>query len=449
MNTAIRTLRSALRTFSALALSSCVFTASAQWTWTLIAPLPMPTSNHAFCAAQVNGAYHAYTFGGITTGLANENIHRHAFRYDVATNAWAALPDVPDSLGKIASAASVVGDTAYVIGGYYVLDGSPFEISSNKVHRLNLTTNMWMSDGAPLPVPIDDHVQAVWRDSLIYVITGWSNTTNVPNVQVYDPANNVWSVGTPVPNSNVFKAFGACGVIIGDTIYYHGGARLGSNFPAVPDTRVGVIDPQNPLQITWLATWADPSLPLYRGGAFALDHQPYFVGGSAVSYNFDAVAYNGSGVVAPLARIIHYDPVSSLWTEENDQPVAVMDLRGIGALDNGEFIVAGGIGAQQSVLDSAWIFHYAPIGIPEGSEVHLLGFPNPASDRFTVHVPANIGTGKYTLFNALGQALETRTYQGPELVLDTRALAAGSYVLKLFGATAVAPLRFWSTNRVR
>ena len=40
-----------------------------------------------------------------------------------------------------------------------------------------------MPDGADIPKAIDDQVQAVWQDSLIYVITGWSNTTNVVDVQ--------------------------------------------------------------------------------------------------------------------------------------------------------------------------------------------------------------------------------------------------------------------------
>ena len=422
---------------------------AAQWTWTPIAAMPMPTSNHAFCSAEVNGAWFAYAFGGITTGLTNDNIHRNAFRYDVTNNAWTALPDVPDTLGKIASAASVVGDTAYVIGGYHVLDGSPFEISSNKVHRLDLTTDTWLPDGAPLPVPIDDQVQAVWRDSLIYVVTGWSNTTNVPNVQVFDPAHNTWSAATPVPNNNSFKAFGACGMIIGDTIWYHGGARIGGNFPAVPDTRRGVIDPQNPLQIAWTSTWAEPTLPLYRGGAFVWNGQPHFVGGSSVSYNFDAVAYNGSGIVEPLARIINYDPLSFQWTEANDQPVSVMDLRGIGTLDNGRYILAGGIGEQQTVLDNAWLLNYSPVGIDERDGFQLVGFPNPASDRFTVLLPEAFQQGNFEVFNILGSKVQSQTYQGVQLVLETRLLPVGFYLLKLSSATSVATLGFWSTNHVR
>ncbi|MBK9759138.1 MAG: hypothetical protein IPO90_03975 [Flavobacteriales bacterium] len=146
-------------------------TAVAQWTWTPIAALPMPMANHTLCGGQVSGEWNVYAFGGITTGLTNADIHRSAFRYDLNTDQWARCRTSRTPWARIASAASVVGDDG-LIGGYHVLNGAPFEISSNRVHRLDLLSNTWLADGAPVPVPIDDQVQAVWRDSLIYVI-GW------------------------------------------------------------------------------------------------------------------------------------------------------------------------------------------------------------------------------------------------------------------------------------
>ena len=88
------------------------------------------------------------------------------------------------------------------------------EITSPAIHRFNVTTNDYLADGALVPVPVDDHVQAIWRDSLIYLITGWSNTTNVPNVQFYSPENNNWQAATSIPNNHSYKSFGASGTII-------------------------------------------------------------------------------------------------------------------------------------------------------------------------------------------------------------------------------------------
>ncbi|HPF91647.1 MAG TPA: hypothetical protein PLL57_13390 [Flavobacteriales bacterium] len=411
--------------------------ATAQFTWTPLAPLPMPTANAAVCAAEVNGVQQVYVFGGITTGLAAANIHQQAFRYDVAADQWWALPTLPDTLGKIAAAASVVGDTAYVIGGYHVFNGPPYELSSDKVHRLDLTTNTWLPDGAAVPVAIDDQVQAVWRDSLIYVITGWSNTANVPNVQVYNPSHDQWSAATPVPNTNQYKAFGASGIIIGDTIYYFGGASMGGNFPAQDRLRIGHIDPLAPMNITWLPAIMGGLGPRYRPACLVLDDAPLWVGGSAVSYNYDAVAYNGSGVVAPAALMQRWDG-TAMMAAGNTLP-QVMDLRGAGELGNGSYVIAGGIGSAQTVLDSVWLLTLSDVGMIEHRAVGLALWPNPATDACTIRVPGS--GGGYILRDALGRSLLNGTFQGDRLHLDLRSLPRGAHVIEVFTAPGEAPLR--------
>jgi len=411
---------------------------AAQFTWTPLAPLPLPTANAAVCAAQVNGQQQVYVFGGITTGLGAAHIHQQAFRYAVDADTWWLLPDLPDTLGKIAAAASVVGDTAYVIGGYHVFNGPPYERSSDRVHRLDLTSNTWLPDGAAVPVPIDDQVQAVWRDSLIYVITGWSNTANVPNVQVYDPAHDQWSAATPVPNTNQYKAFGASGTIIGDTIYYFGGASMGGSFPAQDRLRIGHIDPLAPTSITWLPAVTGGLGPRYRAACVAYNDAPLWLGGSAVSYNYDAVAYNGSGVVAPATAIQRWN--GTTMEAAGTTVPAVMDLRGAGELDNGSFVIAGGIGTAQRVLDNVWLLSPGDVGMVERSVTRLALWPNPATNACTVLVPHGRG-GHYILRDALGRSLLSGTFQGELLHLDLRSVPRGAHGIEVFAAPGEGPLR--------
>lgn len=401
----------------------------AQFTWTPIAPLPMPTANHAVCAGQVNDAWYVYSFGGITTGLTNDQIHRSAFKYDVSLDQWSALPDVPDTLGKIAASASVVGNVAYVIGGYHVFDGAPFELSSNKVHRLDLLTDTWLPEGAPVPVPVDDQVQTVWRDSLIYVITGWSNTTNVPNVQVYDPTLDTWSAGTPVPNNNQYKAFGANGTIIGDTIYYYGGASTASNFPAQDRLRIGHIDPLQPTNINWLPAITGGSGPRYRPACVVVNDAPVWVGGSATSYNYDAVAYNGSGVVEPATEMLRWDGTSMVSAGQTIPQL--MDLRGAGELDNNSFIIAGGIGTSQTVLDSVWLVTADDVGIDEASDQELLVAPNPTTGACVIRFPNTVTNARFSMYNALGREVKAGSTNGPGLCLDMSDQVAGVYFLHM------------------
>lgn len=400
---------------------------TAQWTWTPLAPLPMPTANHAVCAGQVAGIWNVYAFGGITTGLTNADIHRSAFRYDVDAAMWTALPDIPDTLGKIASSASVVGSTVYVIGGYHVFNGAPFELSSNKVHRLDLLTDTWLANGASVPVPIDDQVQAVWHDSLIYVIGGWSNTTNVPNVQVYDPALDQWSVGTPLPNTNLYKAFGASGTIIGDTIYYFGGASTASNFPAQDKLRIGVIDPLQPTGIDWLPVITGGLGPRYRSACAVVDGAPTWIGGSATSYNYDAVAYNGSGVVEPATLIQQWN--GGAMVDAATTLPHIMDLRGIGEIGNNSFILAGGIGQAQAVLHSTWLLTYTATGVEEHDGLVLHAAPNPTEGQLSVFLPQALERSQFTLHDATGRAVLQGTQRGGVLRVDLSDMATGLYVL--------------------
>lgn len=424
----------------AFSLIAELLSAQADWTWQLRAPMPMPSANNAVCAARVNGDDRVYSFGGIGAGLDRTAVHRESYRYSAQLDAWVTLAQIPDTSGKIASAASVVGDVAYVTGGYHVLVGSPFEVSSNKVHRFDLIGETWLSDGTPIPVPIDDHVQAVWRDSLIYVITGWSNTTNVPNVQIYDPAIDTWSVGTPVPNSNAYRAFGASGTIIGDTIFYYGGASTGSNFPTQDKLRIGVIDALDPTIIAWLPA-IDTGRPVYRSACGDFQGRPFWVGGSAVSYNYDAVAYNGSGVVAPIADLAVLSSMNDPLTLGN-AGAEVMDMRGLGQFESGEFHVCGGIGPDAQVLSTNWLVS-PTVGVDEVAASAVQAYPIPSTGSVTIDLPKELDIARYVVFNAIGAEVASGMVSAARLQLEMANSARGSYTVKLIGATRVLTIRFW------
>ncbi len=70
-----------------------------------------------------------------------------------------------------------------------------------------------------MPLPVDDAVSGVWRDSLIYLVSGWHDSDNVAAVQIYDPERNAWEQATPIPGPPVF---GYAGGIAGDGIGYDG-----------------------------------------------------------------------------------------------------------------------------------------------------------------------------------------------------------------------------------
>ena len=335
------------------------------WTWTELDTMPIPISNNAVTGATVFSAPAAYSFGGIDTTKMWSGITKRSFRYDVTGDSWEEIAPLPTTLPLIAASASQVQNMIYIIGGYNV-DSGGGEISSDEVIIYNPETNSYEANGTPIPVPIDDQVQCVWRDSLIYVITGWSNTGNVPNVQIYDPALDSWSVGTEVTDDNDFKAFGGSGEIIGDTIYYFGGASMGWNFPARKELRKGVIDPVDPTQISWTLEEDGPNQG-YRQACMKHSNNVYWLGGSSVSYNYNGVAYNGSGGVEPLTQIMRYDSDTEIWYAGEGAPYSVMDLRGVAQIGPTSWIICGGMKEGQEVSNRTFRLDFDPVvgGISE------------------------------------------------------------------------------------
>lgn len=392
------------------------------WTWEALKPMPESVSNNAVTAATINGIPYVYSFAGIDSTKIWSGIHLKGFRYNTATDTWQSIPPLPDVLGKVAAGANTVKNKIYIIGGYNVFPNGN-EVSSAKTHIFDPETNSYLPDGAPIPIAIDDHVQAVWRDSLIFVVTGWSDNQNVTNVQVYNPSTDSWSVGTPVPNNTNYRVFGASGMIIGDTIYYGGGARYASNFPPTNYIRKGYIDPSNPTNITWSNT----SMPLSRGyrmAAIELGGKGHWIGGSYQTYNYNGIAYNGSGGVPALDRVVTYSPSTGVLTEEVGSIPAVMDLRGIAQISLDESIIAGGMMGNQEVTNAVFKLKRTVTSTQSVRRIDdFVLFPNPAADYFQIQ---DISAGVAYIFNSLGQLVQTNHFKENEPI-SIKNLTAGIY----------------------
>ncbi len=416
-----------------LFLISYNFAQAQSWQVTPLPNLPESLTNNAVCEGFINDTSFVFTFGGLDSTKLYSGIHQRSYRYNTITKKWLRLPDLPDSKGKIAMAASRIGDTIYIIGGYHVFaNGS--ETSSQKVHRYRVSTNSFLSDGAKIPKAIDDHVQAVWRDSLIYVITGWSNSTNVPNVQIYNPSLDTWTQGTFLPSSS-YKSFGASGTIIGDTIYYFGGARIANNFPIQKDLRKGIIDPQDPSQINWSTSIPDPAIAGYRMACTSVKGQPIWMGGSPKTYNYDGIAYDGSGGVEPSKRSLYLpNPSNPAWMIIHDN--LPMDLRGIAsANDTTKYLIGGMIDNQQVTNQLLQLVWHQDVTATTVANSNLQDFfqlsPNPAQTyvqlNFAQALPGPIE--QIIITNLQGKNILKTNSIPPSQKLDIQFLPQGIYFL--------------------
>lgn len=425
-----------MKCFSLIFLLSLQCSLYAQlWTSEILTPMPEKVSNNSVAAATVNGVPYVYSFGGIDDTKIYSGIHLKGFRYNVLTNSWSETPPLPDDTnqgGKIAAGASTIDNKIYIIGGYHIFaNGS--ERSSEKVHIYEPESNTFLADGAPIPRAIDDHVQAVWRDSLIFVVTGWSNTTNYPDVQIYNPALDEWTLGTFTPNNTQYKVFGASGTIVGDTLYYTGGARFGANFPLTSFLRKGYINPDDPTDITWSNESQDLSKG-YRMASITYNDKALWLGGSVVSYNYNGIAYNGSGGVSPLGRIVTYDPLDGQLSENSNAILPIMDLRGIAQIAPNQFIIAGGMVKNQAVTNQTLLITDVNFTSIEGgfsSSLSFNIFPNPTSDFFSIE---GLETGVFSveIFDLKGtKVLSKQFVKGERIAVEE--LQNGVYWVRIEG----------------
>ena len=396
---------------------------------TEMALIPEAVSNNAVCEGYVGTTPYVYSFCGIDTSKDHEGIHLKSFRYNTATDVWETIASVPDTMGKVAASANRVGDIIYVMGGYHVLANGN-EVSSKSVHRYDTQNNMWLTDGTNIPVPIDDQVQAVYKDSLIYVITGWSNVNNVTAVQIYDTYNDSWQVGTAVPNTSASRLFGASGIIIGNTIYYFGGAKNGS-FVANNTLTIGEIDPLDPNTITWTDTILAANLYGYRNTCTSIWGEAIWLGGSDITYNYNGIAYNGSGGVPPNNKVLMLG-ADMVWDSTSiDLP---MDLRGLAHTSLFTRYLAGGMKPNQQVSRKTIKIEFTDLTDvfeAHSKEKFVRVYPNPNNGTFGIKLQETTPNHLIILYNQLGEKIKTIKVVSELTTVDVSGLPTGIYFVQL------------------
>lgn len=395
-------------------------------TITQLSDMPERVSNQAVAYAIVEGDGYVYSFSGIDDTKLYSGIHKRAFKYDIQNDAWSTLPELPNGNGRIAAGASLVKDKIYIIGGYEVF-ADDSEVSVDLVHVFDPETDSYLADAAPIPVPIDDHIQAVWRDSLIYIVTGWSNNTNVPDVQIFNPSNNTWTEGTPVPNTNTYKVFGSSGTIIGDTIYYSGGVRIvGGGFASSNVVRKGVINPENPTEITWSHRTSLDAVGYRMGAAVWNETRPVWIGGSRDAYNFDGISYIFGTGVEPYERILELRPETN-QLEETTFNLPIMDIREVAQVDPTSVIICGGMASEQSVTNTTYRIDLSLVSANSiSSEPRLKIYPLPARDILYLEIS---NEKEYHIVDFLGRTVLAGQYSMNGISLKN--LRPGMYLLSI------------------
>lgn len=318
--------------------------------WTAGPPLPQPITNNAVAAVETGDGVAVFSFLGMDSTKAAGGVTTAAYRWVVGSSeGWTEVEPVPGP-GRLAATAQVVRGKIYVLGGYTLAaDGA--ERTRPDVNVYDPETGTW-SRGAGIPVPVDDAVSAVWRDSLIVLVSGWKDDANVPDVQWYDPAADRWTAGTPIPGTPVF---GHAGAMVGDHILYLDGVKTVDAQPRFAlDTAawMGSVDPQDVRTVEWTALPEHPTPGLYRAAGGSVGGLALFVGGTDHPYNYDGIGYDGEPA-QPIRQVLAYAPRVGEWRNLAAPPLPSMDHRTLGVAGGMVFLV-GGMEDDQRVSSKVW-----------------------------------------------------------------------------------------------
>src|SRR3989449_7050599 len=224
-------------------------------------PLRARVSNNAVASLKSRGRSLLLSFMGMGAKKTWDAITNAVYALDTSTSKWLQVRPVPGTAGRIAAVAASAREQVFLFGGY-VVDGQSREITVPDLNVYEPVTDRWYR-GADLLVPVDDSIAGVYRDRYIYLVSGWSNSDAVKNVQVYDAQKDKWQQATPIPGTPVF---GHAGTLEGDTIVYVDGAHKNPSgdrppYVASDECWIGKIDHHDQTKIEW------SKLPNHPGNA--------------------------------------------------------------------------------------------------------------------------------------------------------------------------------------
>ena len=220
--------------------------------------------------------------------------------------AWTARAAMPTA--RSSTAAAVVGNNIYVLGGYQGGAACTY-LPTNQMY--DSVQNSWTSKAAMPWAP--DGAGAATINGIVYAVGGLTGCgSSFATLGAYDPVQDTWTLKANMPTAR-----GRLGVAAVGGILYAIGGGLGS---AV----TGVVEAYNPATNTW-ATRAPMPTPRFWFSSAEANGIIYIFGG-----------WNGSNGVATVEA---YDPGTNTWSTKAPMPVPRVGTTA--ATINGRIYVVG------------------------------------------------------------------------------------------------------------
>jgi N-acetylneuraminic acid mutarotase len=252
-------------------------------TWVNRASMPTPRANFGIAVYQNK----IYCIGGSTSKGVATGVNEV---YDPSTDTWKTKNQMPTPRQGLD--ANVVNGKIYLIGG----DSGANASSVNEVY--DSQTDTWTNKSS-LPNAVSGYASAVVNDK-IYVIGGSDKNLT----QIYTPETDTWNNGAPIPTTPKGYYPGGAGATTGvlapKRIYVLGGSEAGLSGMSLNTTLI--YDPEND-------TWSNGApMPTARSniGVGVVDDILYAIGGvinwgsyTGANEQYIPIGYTPIGYVAP------------------------------------------------------------------------------------------------------------------------------------------------------
>ena len=287
-------------------------------TWTQLAEYPEPICMLAAAGDEAHGII--YTAGGWNnTGVVD------AYKYDIATNIWTPIADLPLP-NQLCGGSFLLNGKFYVVGGLNPGDW----FYANTLYEYEPSTDTWTTK-APMPYGVGfNWSNVITNGTHIYQVGGGGGYGSWPAtnmVQVYEPTNDTWFYETSLP-----EAFGInSAVYVGaDTPYILStGGWNGTEYTGITFKGTDVITP-------WL--FVNPTLGTIPSGQ-SLDVSVHFDTYGLTpdsTYTTNILIYNNSAdslVDIPVTMIVitvGFDISGNISYFSDDAPVpnALLEITG-------------------------------------------------------------------------------------------------------------------------
>lgn len=300
-------------------------------TWNKLANMPEAKGNLA--VAEVSGEI--YAIGG---GFTKTN-----FKYSPEINLWKRMDTMPTARQHIDC--GVVANKIYVIGGI-----TSFKNITKKNEMYDPETNSW-SEKTPIPT-LRNNPAIITIDSLIYVIGGAGSESSIwetiATVECYNTKTDEWTTKADMP----IKLFKPGAIVVEDKIVVLGGQdEKGKSLSSVL-----IYDIKSD---TWERTTPLPQINCFAGYA-SVGNKIYVIGGttSAPDWTYYSDVYEGTIINSSNKKI-------GLQTQSTKEfPVLKGDY--LGQTPPGEMPV---VFAPGIVSTNTTIEHGSPTFSPDGDEV--------------------------------------------------------------------------------